>query len=85
MIQPLLEYDEAADAAYISFSETEWHHQVRLDDGRAVNYAQDGSVIGAELLSPRRKGVILDGLPHAEDIARVIRAVRFRVPEPLPE
>jgi predicted nucleic acid-binding protein len=29
-VNPLLEYDEAADAAYISFSEQEWHHQVRL-------------------------------------------------------
>ena len=81
MTTPLLEYDEAGDAAYLSFSDDEWHHQVRLDDGRGINYAADGTVIGVELLSPRRKGVILDGLPFPEDIARVVRSVGFRVLE----
>lgn len=80
-MRPLLEYDEAGDAAYVTFSDDEWHHQERLDDGRAINYAADGTVIGVELLSPRRKGVLLDGLPHPHDIARVIRAVGFRVLE----
>ena len=81
MTTPLLEYDEAGDAAYLSFSDDEWHHQVRLDDGRGINYAADGSVIGVELLSPRRKGVVLDGLPFPEDIARVVRSVGSRVLE----
>jgi uncharacterized protein YuzE len=78
---PLLEYDEAADAAYVTFSDDEWHHQQRLDDGRAVNYAADGTVIGVEVLSPKRKGVVLDGLPFPDDIARVMRSVGFRVLE----
>jgi uncharacterized protein YuzE len=60
MIKPLLEYDEAAGAAYISFSDAEWDHRVRLDDARGINYGADGSVVGVELLSPRRKGVLLD-------------------------
>ncbi len=81
MTGPILEYDESVDAAYISFSDAEWHHRVRLDDGRGINYAADGTVIGVELLSPRRKGVLLDGLPYPEDIARVVRAVGFRVLE----
>lgn len=79
MTRPLLEYDEAGDAAYVTFSDDEWHHQERLDDARAVNYSADGSVIGVELLSPSRKGVLLDGLPHREDIARVMRSVGFRI------
>jgi uncharacterized protein YuzE len=78
---PLLEYDEAADTAYVTFSDDEWHHQQRLDDGRAVNYAADGTVIGVEVLSPKRKGVVLDGLPFPDDIARVMRSVGFRVLE----
>ncbi len=82
MMGPLLEYDEAGDAAYVTFSEDEWHHQQRLDDARAVNYAEDGSVIGIELLSPRRKGVLLDGLPYPDEIARVIRSVGFRILQP---
>jgi len=81
MTTPLLEYDESVDAAYLTFSDDEWHHQVRLDDGRGINYAADGTVIGVELLSPRRKGVVLDGLPFPEDIARVVRSVGFRVLE----
>ena len=81
MTHPLLQYDESVDAAYISFSDDEWHHQERLDDGRAINYAADGTVIGVELLSPRRKGAVLEGLPFAKDIARVMRSVGFRVLE----
>ena len=81
MTTPLLEYDESVDAAYLTFSDDEWHHQVRLDDGRGINYAADGTVIGVELLSPRRKGVVLNGLPFPEDIARVVRSVGFRVLE----
>lgn len=76
---PLLEYDESVDAAYLTFTDGAWSRQVRLDDARAVNYAEDGSVIGVELLSPRRKGVRLDGLPFANEIERVVRSVGFRV------
>ncbi len=78
-MNPLLEYDEAADAAYVEFSDKKWDHQVRLDDGRGINYAADGTVVGVELLSPRRKGVLLDGLPYPDDIAQVVRSVGFKV------
>ena len=77
----LLEYDESVDAAYLTVSDDPWDHQVRLDDARGINYAADGSVIGIEILSPRRKGVLLDGLPYREDIVRVMRSVGFRVLE----
>jgi len=63
VIDLLLEYDEAVDAAYLTVTEAEFHHRESLDDARGVNYAEDGSVIGIELLSPRRMGVVLDGLP----------------------
>jgi uncharacterized protein YuzE len=75
----LLEYDESVDAAYLTLSDEDWHRQERLDDARGVNYAADGSVIGIELLSPRRNGVLLDGLPYPEDVARVLRSVGFRI------
>jgi uncharacterized protein YuzE len=77
----LLECDESVDAAYITVKEAEWDHQVRLDDARGIDYAADGSVIGIEILSPRRKGVRLDGLPFPGDVARVLQAVSFRVLE----
>jgi len=77
----LLEYDESVDAAYLTVSDGEWARQERLDDSRGINYAADGSVIGIEILSPRRRGVLLDGLPFPDDIARVMRSVSFRVLE----
>jgi uncharacterized protein YuzE len=75
----LLEYDEAVDAACLTISDAEFHHREPLDDARGITYAADGSVIGIELLSPRRRGVLLDGLPYPEDVERVMRAVGFRV------
>ncbi len=81
MQQLLLEYDESVDAAYIRIKDSKWDHQIRLDHARGIDYAADGSVIGIELLSPRRKGVNLDGLPFKDDVARVLRSVSFRVLE----
>ncbi len=81
MKQLLLEYDESVDAAYLVAAEGDWDHQERRDDARGVNYGSDGTVLGIETLSPRRLGVLLDGLPYPEDIARVMRAVGFRVLE----
>ena len=56
-----------------------WDHQERLDDARGVNYATDGTVMGIEIMSPRGRGVLLDGLPYPDDVARVMRSVGFRI------
>jgi uncharacterized protein YuzE len=77
--QFLLEYDESVDGAYLRLTDAAMDHQVRLDDARGINYAADGSVIGIEILSPRRKGVQLDGLPYQNDVARVMRSCGFRI------
>jgi uncharacterized protein YuzE len=77
----LLEYDESVDAAYLVAADGTWDHQERLDDARGINYASDGTVLGIEILSPRRRGVQLDGLPYPDDVARVIHAVGFRILE----
>ncbi len=82
MTDLLLEYDESVDAAYLTVSDGDWARQERLDDARGINYAADGSVVGIEILSPRRKGVVLEGLPFPDDIARVMRSVSFRILEP---
>lgn len=77
----LLEYDESVDAAYLVAADGPWDHQERLDDARGINYASDGTVLGIEILSPRRRGVVLEGLPYPDDVARVMRAVGFRILE----
>ena len=82
MTHLLIEYDESVDAAYLTVTDGIWHHQERLDDARGVNYAADGTVIGIELLSPRRRGVVIDGLPFAADVERVVRSVGFRIRQP---
>ena len=79
MTHLLLEYDEAVDAAYLQVSDGPWHHQARLDDSRGINYAEDGSVIGIELLSPSRIGVNVDGLPYSADVERVMRSRGFQI------
>ena len=81
MKELLLEYDESVDAAYLVAADGEWDHQERLDDARGINYASDGTVLGIEILSPRRRGVLIDGLPYPGDVARVMRAVGFRILE----
>jgi uncharacterized protein YuzE len=81
MIDLLLQYDESVDAAYLIAQEATWDHQVRLDDGRGVDYAADGTVIGIEILSPKRRGVLLEGLPYPDDVGRVMRSVGFRILE----
>ena len=82
MTHLMLEYDESVDAAYLQVSDAPWHRQERLDDARGVNYAEDGSVIGIELLAPSRDGVDLSGLPYAVDVERVMRARGFRILQP---
>jgi len=77
----LLEYDESVDAAYLTVSDETVGSPERLDDARGINYAADGSVIGIEILSPRGRGVLLDGLPFRADVARVLRSIGFRVLE----
>lgn len=79
MTDLLLQYDESVDAAYLQLTDGPCDHHVRLDDARGINYAADGSVIGIEILSPRRKGVQLDGLPYPDDVARVMRSCGFRI------
>ena len=60
----LLEYDESVDAVYLTLSDAAWDHHVRLDDARGINYAADGSVIGIEILSPRRRSACSPGPRH---------------------
>ncbi len=71
-------YDRGADAAYFRFSAAASTRQVPLDDGRILDYAADGSLVGVEVLSPSR-GVDLAGVPRAEEIARAARRRGFRV------
>ncbi len=75
---PYMEYDPDADAAYITFRDAPWDHMDILDDYRNIDYAPDGEPVGVELLYVS-KGVNLDGLPMANEIARLLEAEHFRI------
>jgi uncharacterized protein YuzE len=64
-----VEHDAAHDTAYFAIAEGDAVRQVKLDDGRIVDYAADGSVLGIEFIAPSR-GLNLSGLPQAGKIAR---------------
>jgi uncharacterized protein YuzE len=57
-----IEYDEQADALYIPMGDTAYSRGTDLDDRRRIDYADDGSVVGIELLFPSL-GIDIDGLP----------------------
>ena len=54
-----------------TFSGAPSSRQVRLDDSRIVDYAEDGSLVGVEILSPSR-GVELSGLPRRSEIEQAL-------------
>lgn len=66
------------DAAYFAFADADAVRQEKLDGGRIVDYAADGTVVGIEFLEPSR-GLDLDGLPRALEIARAARRRGLRV------
>lgn len=67
------EYDYDSDCAYVRFSAAEHHHSVEIDVTRFVDYAEDGSVIGIELLYVSG-GVDVTDLPCAEAVAAELQA-----------
>lgn len=57
-----IELDQAADALYVVLSDAPYAYGRDLDDSRRIDYAEDGTVIGVEILFPSQ-GVNLQGLP----------------------
>lgn len=69
-------YDRDADAAYVGFTRDAAVRQVHLDDGRVLDYAADGTLVGVEILSPSR-GVDLTGVPRASEVADALHRLGF--------
>ncbi|MBV8527992.1 MAG: DUF2283 domain-containing protein [Candidatus Dormibacteraeota bacterium] len=69
-------YDTRADAIYVHLTSADGTAAAttELGDGRNVDYDADGEPIGVELLAVSR-GVDLAGLPHAADIAVLLRGL----------
>jgi uncharacterized protein YuzE len=70
-----IELDEAADALYVVLSDAPYAYGRDLDDSRRIDYSQDGSVIGIEILFPSQ-GVNLKDLPLPESALRELQRDR---------
>ncbi len=73
------EYDPEADAGHVNLGRRRTsHHCEQLDDSRIIDYAEDGTVVGVELLYVS-DGVVIDGLPEQNEVERVLRAHDVKV------
>jgi uncharacterized protein YuzE len=66
-----VKYDREADAIYIHLNEKAYAYGKDLDHERRVDYAEDNTPIGVELLCVS-KGVNVDGLPQSTEIAQLL-------------
>lgn len=64
-------YDRKADAVYVVLSSKPYARGENLDDARRVDYAEDGTPIGVELLYVSQ-GVDLTDLPNSKGIEKAI-------------
>ena len=55
-------YDRKHDVAYVESSGAASARQIAVDDATIIDYADDGSVVGVEFISPSR-GVNLARVP----------------------
>jgi uncharacterized protein YuzE len=73
-----IEHDREADALYVSLNDEPYAYGEDLDLRRRIDYAEDGTPVGVELLYPSL-GVDLSDLPRADEIAEALRAHDVRV------
>jgi uncharacterized protein YuzE len=65
------EYDKNGDAIYIFLDDRPVDHTEKLDDLRYIDYAQDDTPIGIELLCVS-EGVITNDLPQRSKIEALL-------------
>jgi uncharacterized protein YuzE len=71
-------YDHEADAVYIKLSERPYAFGEDIDHERRVDYAEDGTPIGIELLCVS-EGVDLSNLPCPDEVTAALRQLGIRV------
>ena len=71
-------YDREADAVYIRLSERPYAFGEDIDHERRVDYAEDGTPVGIELLCVSQ-GVDLSNLPDADEVTAALRQLGIRV------
>lgn len=72
------EYDKNADCAYIRINDLPYDHSEEIDEIRFVDYAEDGTVIGIELLYVSG-GVDTSDLPYESEIGKLLEKHGLKV------
>jgi uncharacterized protein YuzE len=70
-------YDAEADAIYFYLSQKPYAYGIDLDNERRIDYASYNTPVGVELLCVS-KGVNLYGLPHKDEIAKILEGNGIR-------
>lgn len=65
------EYDQNADAIYISINDVRHHHSTEIDESRFIDYGENDVIQGIELLFVG-SGVDLNGLPYQTEIKELL-------------
>ena len=71
-------YDREAQAIYIRLEDKPYAFGEDIDHERRVDYAEDGTPIGVELLCVD-EGVDLSDLPRADELAAALRPLDIRI------
>ena len=66
-----MEYDRKAEAIYIYLSDEQVDHTEKLDDLRYIDYAQNNTPVGIELLCVS-DGVITNDLPQRAEVESLL-------------
>lgn len=72
------EYDSDADCAYILINDLPHAYSEEIDETRFVDYAEDGTVIGIELLYVST-GVDISDLPYQPEIAKLLEQHKVKI------
>jgi uncharacterized protein YuzE len=71
-------YDRNADAIYIKLTDSPYAYGKDLDDLRRIDYDADNKPRGIELLCVSH-GVIMDDLPCASEVERLLEGWNIKV------
>jgi len=72
------QYDSNADCAYIVINNLAHAYSKELDETRFIDYAEDGTVIGVELLYVSG-GVDVSDLPYQSEMERLLEKHDIKV------
>ena len=78
MTRPTVSYDPEAQALYVRLSDKAYAYGEDIDRERRIDYAEDGTPIGVELLCVD-EGVDTANLPYPEVISAALRRHGIRV------